>query len=148
MKKYIVIFLCLVSLAMAAGYTDWQQGASEGLKMGFKMGQAYEQAQNGINVAGYNALVDEYNAWIREHFGEEPNMLMPKQNAPVDLSKPVLVANNTTSKGIVHQIDGMNKADEANYRTNDMNLLPESARIAAAKETDPSKQGGEYLGGV
>ena len=83
--KYIAIFLCLVGLAVAAGYTDWQQGASEGLKMGFKMGQAYEQAQKGINVAGFNALVDEYNAWIREHFGEDPAMLMQKLNAPVDL---------------------------------------------------------------
>jgi len=145
MKKYIVIFLCLVSLAMAAGYTDWQQGASEGLKMGFKMGQAYEQAQNGINVASFNALVDEYNAWIREHFGEEPTMLMQKLNAPIDLSKPVLVANNTTSKGIVHQIDGMNKADEANYRTNDMNLLPASVTESEKFKTDG---GGEYLGGV
>ena len=145
MKKYIVIFLCLVSLAMAAGYTDWQQGASEGLKMGFKMGQAYEQAQNGINVAGFNALVDEYNAWIREHFGEEPTMLMQKLNAPIDLSKPVLVANNTTSKGIVHQIDGMNKASGASYTTNDMNLLPASVTNSSKFKADG---GGDYLGGV
>jgi hypothetical protein len=143
--KYIAIFLCLVGLAMAVGYTDWQQGASEGLKMGFKMGQAYEQAQNGINVDGFNALVDEYNAWIREHFGEDPMMLMQKIVTPVDLSKPVLVANNTTESGIVHAIDG-NMGDGASYKTNDMNLLPESA--IASLQSDPDYKGGEYLGGV
>ena len=41
-------------LTMAVGYTDWQQGAAEGLKIGFKMGQAYEQAQKGINVSGFD----------------------------------------------------------------------------------------------
>jgi len=50
--KYIAIFLCLVGVVMAQGYTDWQQGATEGLKLGFKMGQAYEQAQKGINIEG------------------------------------------------------------------------------------------------
>jgi hypothetical protein len=139
--KYIAIFLCLVGLAVAVGYTDWQQGASEGLKMGFKMGQAYEQAQKGINVAGFNALVDEYNGWVREHFGEDPAMLMQKLNAPVDLTKSVLIANNTTQKGIVHEIDGMNKANEAKYTTNDMNLLPESAITNL-------ENGGQYLPGV
>ena len=78
--KYIAIFLCIVGLAMAVGYTDWQQGAAEGLKIGFKMGQAYEQAQKGINVSGFNAQVDVYNAWVREHFGEDPMLLMQKLN--------------------------------------------------------------------
>ena len=150
--KYIAIFLCIVGLAMAVGYTDWQQGAAESLKIGFKMGQAYEQAQKGINVIGFNAQVDVYNAWVREHFGEDPMMLMQKLNAPVDLSKPVLIANNTTGGGIVHAIDGMGKAKGASYTTNDMNLLPESAIKAIAKDTNdptnPKKQGGDFLGGV
>jgi hypothetical protein len=146
--KYIAIFLCLVGLAVAVGYTDWQQGASEGLKMGFKMGQAYEQAQKGINVVGFNALVDEYNAWVREHFGEDPAMLMQKLNAPVDLTKPVLVANNTTQGGIVHEIDGMNKASEAKYTTNDVNTLPDSA-IKSYQNSEAGKTAGDgYLGGV
>jgi len=82
--KYIAIFLCLVSMAMAIGYTDWQQGALEGLRIGFKMGQAYDQAQNGINIDGFNAQVDVYNAWVREHFGDDPNLLMQKLNAPTE----------------------------------------------------------------
>ena len=152
--KYIAIFLCLVGLAMAAGYTDWQQGAAEGLKMGFKMGQAYEQAQSGINVTGFNAQVDVYNAWVREHFGEDPMMLMQKLNGPVDLNKPVLVANNTTQSGIVHAIDGSNKAGGAKYTTNDINLLSDSAisQYRAQQEADRkagyASVGDGYLGGV
>jgi hypothetical protein len=143
--KYIAIFLCIVGLAMAQGYTDWQQGAAESLKIGFKMGQAYEQAQKGINVSGFNAQVDVYNAWVREHFGEDPMMLMQKKlDAPVDLSKPVLVANNTTGGGIVHAIDGTGKAKGASYATNDMNLLPASV----TNSSSAMKDGGAWLGGV
>ncbi|MCX6013475.1 MAG: hypothetical protein NTV30_08745, partial [Chloroflexi bacterium] len=85
----IAIFLCIVGLAMAVGYTDWQQGATEGLNIGFKMGQAYEQAQKGINIIGFNAQVDVYNAWVREHFGEDPMLLMQKLNAPTELINAV-----------------------------------------------------------
>ncbi len=108
--------------------------------MGFKMGQAY--ANSGTDVTGFNAQVDIYNAWVREHFGEDPMLLMQKLNAPVDLTKPVLIANNTTQGGIVHSIDG-STAPGASYTTNDMTLLPESA----LKSLDP-KEGGQYLPGV
>lgn len=132
---------------MAAGYTDWQQGAADGLKIGFKMGQAYEQAQKGTNVTGFNAQVDSYNAWVREHFGEDPMLLMQKLDAPMDLSKPVLVANNTTNGGIVHAIDGSNKWG-AKYTTNDINLMSDSA-INAYKNSEVGKITGDgYLGGV
>jgi len=141
MKKYIAIFLCLVGLVMAQGYTEWQQGASEGLKIGFKLGVAYEQAQKGINIEGFNAQVDTYNAWVREHFGEDLSLLMQKMTGPIDLQKPVLLENNTTApKGIVHKIDG-NTLPEGTYTTNDMNLLPESITNTGSFE-------GEYLGGV
>lgn len=82
--KYIVIFLCVISLVLAQGYSDWQQGALEGLSIGFMIGQAYERAQNGINLSGFNAQVDIYNAWVREHFGENPDMLMQKINEPIN----------------------------------------------------------------
>jgi hypothetical protein len=154
--KYIAILLCIVGLALAAGYTDWQQGASDGLRMGFKMGQAYEQALNGINVSGFNAQVDGYNAWIRENFGEDPMLLMQKLNAPVDLSKPILIANNTTQGGIVHAIDGTGKAKGASYKTNDMNLLPESVTNKMYEDSQKipigdsnyGKTQGDFLGGV
>jgi hypothetical protein len=151
--KYIAVFLCLVGLVLAQGYTDWQQGAAEGLKIGFKIGQAFEQAQNGINVTGFNAQVDVYNAWVREHFGEDPMLLMQKLNAPVDLTKPVLIANNTTQGGIVHAIDG-STAPGASYTTNDINSLPDSAiaqyheQERANKAAGIAPQGDGYLSGV
>ena len=153
--KYIAIFLCIVGLSLAVGYTDWQQGAAEGLNIGFKMGQAYEQAQKGINVTGFNAQVDVYNAWVREHFGEDRLLLMQKMSsAPVDLSKPVMIANNTTTpKGIIHQIDGNNKVGGASYTTNDINLLP-SGTIGNYQTGDVDPKTGQritgdgYLGGV
>jgi hypothetical protein len=144
--KYIAIFLCLVSLAMAAGYTDWQQGAADGLKIGFKMGQAYEKALNGINVTGFNARVDSYNAWVREHFGEEPMLLMQKLDAPVDLSKPYILANNSTS-GVVHAIDGGSKWG-SKYTTNDINLMPNGAIERYQKSEAGKITGDGYLGGV
>ena len=141
--KYIAVFLCLVGLVLAQGYTDWQQGAAEGLKVGFKMGEAY--AKSGTDVTGFNAQVDIYNAWVREHFGEDPMLLMQKLNAPVDLTKPVLIANNTTQGGIVHAMDG-STAPGPSYTTNDMNLIPGDL-------SDPSsikglEDGGQYLPGV
>jgi hypothetical protein len=140
--KYIAIFLCLVGLVVAQGYTEWQQGAAEGLKIGFEMGQAYEKAQNGIDISGFNAQVDTYNAWVIEHFGQDPRLLMQKMTGPVDLQKPVLLTNNTTlPKEIIHKIDG-NTLPEGIYTTNDMNLLPESALRSLA----PGE--GNYLGGV
>ena len=153
MKKYIVIFLCLVSLAMAAGCTDWQQGAAEGLKMGFKMGQGYANALYGVNVTGFNSQVDIYNAWVRSNFGEDPNLLMSKMEAPVDLSKPYVKANNTASGGIVHKIDG-STTNGTTYTTNDINALSDGAikqyqaQEAAKKAAGYAATGDGYLGGI
>jgi hypothetical protein len=58
MKNIIVALVLLVAIAGAAGtYTDWQQGAMQGLKIGFHMGQAYGDAVRGYNVTGFNAEV-------------------------------------------------------------------------------------------
>ena len=144
---YISIFLCLAGLAVAAEYTDWQNGAIDGFKKGFEMGQAYQLALDGKNIDGFNAKVDEYNAWVRANFGEDPNMLMPKMTAPVDLSKPVLITNTTTSsKGIVHEIDG--SSGNKTFSTNDMNLLSDAALNKLANQSASRNVDGEYLGGI
>lgn len=153
MKKLIAIFLCLAGLAMAAGYNDWQQGAAEGLNLGFKMGQAYTNALNGINVTGFNNQVDIYNAWVRKNFGEDPNLLMSKMDEPVDLSKPYLKSNATSTGGIAHTIDG-NSASNKTYTTNDINLLSDSTIAAYRAQEEAKKKAGYaptgdgYLGGV
>jgi hypothetical protein len=149
MRKYIAIFLCLVGLAMAVGYNDWQQGASEGLRMGFHMGQAYANALNGINVTGFNAEVDKYNAWVRQNFGEDTNLLMGKMNLNemIDLQKPYMASNNTTT-GMVHKIDGMNEMNRGTYTTNDINELPNSAINQYHNSAEGKVMGDGYLGGV
>ncbi len=136
--KYIAIILCLVALAAAVEYNDWQQGAAQGLMYGFKMGQAYQNALNGINITGFNAEVDIYNAWVRANFGEDPYLMMSKMSTTtggIDLTKPVLIANNTTGGGIVHAVDG--GVSGPSYTTNDVNLLPNSVDLSRVKNTNP-----------
>ena len=144
--KYIVIILCLISLAAAAEYNDWQRGAADGLMYGFKMGQAYQNALNGVNVTGFNAEVDRYNDWIRQNFGEDPTLMMSKMpTGGIDLTKPVLIANNTTAGGIPHKIDGMSEINGPSYTTNDVNLLPKNVDLRNAKNADPTLSGSQYL---
>jgi hypothetical protein len=59
-------------------YTPWQEAAMEGLKIGFRMGQMYNMAQQGYNINSFNAEVDNYNAWVRQNFGSDPNLIMQK----------------------------------------------------------------------
>ncbi len=81
MKGIIVISLILLA-GLASAYTPEQQITLDGMNLSFRLGMAYEKAIQGQNVAEYNALVDEYNAWIRQHFGEDTNLLMSKLNEP------------------------------------------------------------------
>lgn len=145
--KHVVLFLCLVSIGVVAAqsYTDWQQGAREGLSLGFKMGQAYEKAQNGLNINEYNTLVDSYNAWVKENFGEDSSMLAQKITTPSDLTKPILMINSSNSTGgIVHEMDG-GSAKGPTYTTNDINELPDSA-INAYQTTTDVKDGKRIVG--
>ena len=144
---YVSIFLCLAGLAVAAEYTDWQNGAIDGFKKGFEMGQAYQLALDGKNIDDFNAKVDEYNAWVRANFGEDPNLLMQKMTAPIDLSKPVLITNTTaSSKGIVHEIDG--SSGNKTFSTNDVNLLSDAAIDQYRRSEEGKASGAEYLGGI
>jgi len=139
---YISVFLCLAGLAVAAEYTDFQKGALEGLNWGLKMGQAYQLALDGKDVAGFNKKVDEYNAWVRANFGENNTLLMKKMDEKAELPKglqnPVLLNDETTATGgIVHKLDG----SWGKYSTSDMNTL--SDQITNHPKT--WKEGGEYL---
>jgi len=116
-----------------------------GTQLSWKLATAYA-AQD---TATFNALVDQWNAWVYQNFGQDANLLMQKMTGPVDLQKPYILANNTTGGGMVHAIDGNNKAGGASYTTNDANLLPKGFDPTKAKATNPWQQGGEeYLGGV
>ncbi|MDD1762992.1 MAG: hypothetical protein LUQ59_12245, partial [Methanothrix sp.] len=79
MKSIIVISLVLLA-GLASAYTPEQQTTLDGMNLSFRLGIAYDMASQGQKVTEFNALVDEYNAWIRQHFGEDANLLMPKLN--------------------------------------------------------------------
>ncbi len=138
----VLAILSLVAIPALGQMTDYQKGIAEGLKIGFFMNQKYVDAQDGINVTGYNQEVERYNAWIRSIFGNDPQFLMqPITSSTSDLSKPVLISNITSGK-IEHKIDG-NWGPNATYKTNDMNLLPDPQNMSQVKE-----HGGAWLGGV
>jgi hypothetical protein len=50
------------------------------MNLSFQLGIAHEKASRGQNITEFNTLVDEYNAWIRQHFGEDANLFMSKIN--------------------------------------------------------------------
>ncbi len=88
MKGIIVISLILLA-GLASAYTPEQQITLDGMNLSFRLGMAYERASQGQNVAEYNALVDEYNAWIRQHFGEDTSLLVSKLNEPPVVITPL-----------------------------------------------------------
>jgi len=88
MKGIIVISLILLA-GLASAYTPEQQTTLDGMNLSFRLGMAYDKAIQGQNVAEFNALVDEYNAWIRQHFGEDASLLMSKLNEPPIVITPL-----------------------------------------------------------
>jgi hypothetical protein len=79
MKGIIIVSLILLA-GLASAYTPEQQTALDGMNLSFQLGIAYEKALQGQNVAEYNTLVDEYNAWLQLHFGENTSLLKSKIN--------------------------------------------------------------------
>ncbi len=79
MKSVIVISLFLLA-GLASAYTAEQQTTLDGMNLSFRLGMAYERASQGQNIAEFNVLADEYNAWISQHFGEDAGLLMSKLN--------------------------------------------------------------------
>jgi hypothetical protein len=94
MKKIIVISLFLLA-GLATAYTPEQQTMLDGMNLSFRLGVAYDNAIQGQNVAEYNILVDQYNTWIRQHFGEDTNLLMSKMNEPPTVPASSAIISNT-----------------------------------------------------
>jgi hypothetical protein len=137
--KLIIIILAVASLIATASatYTPEQQAMYDGTQLSWKMAVAYTNQ----DTSAYNALVDQWNAWVYQNFGQDPNMLMQKMNAPLDLTKPIVTRNNTTS-GIQHKIDG-NRWSNRTIKTNDANLLTQ-AELEANRAANPG-MGEGYL---
>jgi hypothetical protein len=90
MKSIIIISLIILA-GLASAYTPEQQTTLDGMNLSFKLGIAYEKASQGQEVTEFNTLVDEYNAWIRQHFGEDASLLKSKINEP-----PIVVTPSGT----------------------------------------------------
>jgi hypothetical protein len=121
MKNIIVISLILLA-GLACAYTPEQQVTLDGMNLSFRLGIAYNKAVQGQNVAGYNELVDEYNAWIRQHFGEDTNLLMSKMNEPPTVPESSAIISNTPMKKPFNTSSGLSK-----FGKQQVPALPDSA---------------------
>lgn len=131
MKTIIIMLVSLLAaISLAAAYTPEQQNMINGTQLSWKLATAYATK----DTSTFNALVDQWNAWVYQNFGQDPSLIMQKMNAPLDLTKPVVVRNNTTS-GMVHAIDGMSKTNRT-VTTNDANLLSQ-AELNANRLANP-----------
>jgi hypothetical protein len=147
MKTIIILASLLAAISLAVAYTPEQQTTIDGANLSFQLGQAYEKATHGQDIPVYNSLVDQWNTWVVNNFGNDTALLMaritePANTAPANLQKPYF-ATNETSKGIAHKIDG-----NAKYTTNDANLLPDSVISKYAASEQGKATGSDYLGGV
>ncbi|MFZ2472378.1 MAG: hypothetical protein WAW52_10610 [Methanothrix sp.] len=143
MKTIVILVSLLAAISLAAAYTPEQQNTVDGVRLSFQLGQAYDKATQGQDVLNFNALVDQWNAWVAKNFGNDTALLMTKMTAPINLQKPYAAANNTTDTGIVHKIDS-----EAKYTANDVNLMSNSAISKYATSEQGKAMGSEFLGGV
>jgi ssRNA-specific RNase YbeY (16S rRNA maturation enzyme) len=142
MKTIILLVSLLTAVSLSAAYTPEQQATVDGVRLSFQLGQAYEKAVSGQDVPAFNALVDQWNAWVVQNFGNDATLLMAKMTAPANLQKPYLAANNTTDV-ITHAMDGT-----AKYATNDVNLMSDAAIAKYATSEQGKTQGSDFLGGV
>jgi hypothetical protein len=97
--KCIIIISLILLAGLASAYTPEQQTTLDGMNLSFKLGIAYEKASQGQEVTEFNNLVDEYNAWVRQHFGEDAKLLMSKINeiSPLAGYQNVRAPFNTSS---------------------------------------------------
>jgi hypothetical protein len=145
MKTIIILVSLLAAVSLAAAIAPEQQATVDGLRLSFQLGQAYDKAIQGQDVPAFNALVDQWNAWVVKNLGNDTALLMARMTVPVNLQKPYIAAgNNTTSKGITHDING----EGAKYTTNDVNLMSDAAIAKYATSDQGRTQGADFLGGV
>ena len=85
-KNFFIIMVLILLAGQVSAYTAEQQTIVDGINLSFRLGLAYQQAQQGQNVAIYNSIVDQYNAWVRKNFGEDAYLLMQKIS-PTNLAK-------------------------------------------------------------
>ena len=94
--KGMIVSICLILMAgLGSGFTSEQQIMLDGMNLSYELGMAYEKALQGQNVAEYNALVDEYNAFIKLNFGENTSLTKAKLDESAIRSTPTLLGSDT-----------------------------------------------------
>lgn len=94
--KGMILPICLLLLAgLACGMSSEQQVMLDGMNLSYELGMAYDKAIQGQNVAEYNALVDEYNAFILLNFGENTSLTKAKLDESAIRGTPTLLGSNT-----------------------------------------------------
>ena len=100
MKTIIVILLSLIAaISLASAYTLEQQTTIDGVRLSFKLGQAYEKVLRGESPTTFNALVDQWNAWVVKNFGQDPKLDHAEEDRP---GEPA----GTLYPGQQHHIEG------------------------------------------
>ena len=148
MKTILILLSLLAAVSLASAYTPEElNNTKNGVLLSFKLGQAYEKANQGVDAAGFNNLVDQWNAWVMSTFGSGSDLIMEKMPvpvAPVNYQKPYLKAgNNTTESMRGHQMDSL-----AEYTTNDVNLMSDSAIAKYSASEQGRTMGADFLGGI
>lgn len=149
----ILSALVLASVSCAAAQQQTTDPAFDGFRLCFQLGQEYKRLElQGGSVDTYNALVDQWNAFVRTNYGENAGLLMQKMTASsssanANLQKPYVLGVNTSNNGIVHSIDGSGKWGPS-YTTNDLNAMSNSAIRAYQNSEQGQIYGDGYLGGV
>ena len=96
LMKGMILPICLFLLAgLGCGFSSEQQIMLDGMNLSYELGMAYDKALQGQNVAEYNALVDEYNAFILLHFGENKSLTKSKLDDSSIRGTPTLLGSNT-----------------------------------------------------
>ena len=96
LMKGMILSICLVLLAgLGCGLSSEQQIMLDGMNLSYELGMAYDKTLQGQNVAEYNALVDEYNAFILLNFGENTSLTKSKLDESAIRGTPTLLGSNT-----------------------------------------------------
>ena len=94
--KGMILSICLILMAgLGSGFTSEQQIMLDGMNLSYELGMAYEKALQGQNVAEYNALADEYNAFVKLNFGENTSLTKAKLDESAIRSTPTLLGSDT-----------------------------------------------------
>ncbi len=113
------MLLALALIGTSVALSDYQKGVLDGLSVGWKMAQKYDQALQG-SQAEFNRAVPEYNAWMEEIFGKNESLMLRPMSAAQTVQNSSRRDSYFMSKTITpeHSLD-------ASWNQTVLSLLPE-----------------------